>query len=111
MDRAETPCGAASAVLDDLHAVAVGVRNANMGGTPGQRSTSSASTPLARIPACTASASGAVNLMPVSTPAGTPSCAVTSAIVTAEPSGATSIQRRPPPMSASRRLEKPSVPT
>ena len=44
-------------------------RKANMGGTPSQRSTSSASTPLARIPACTASASAATNLMPVSTPA------------------------------------------
>jgi len=82
-----------------------------MGGTPGQRSTSSASTPLASIPACTASASAAVNLIPVSTPASMPSRAATSAIVTAEPSGATSIQRRPPPMSASMRWPKPSVPT
>jgi hypothetical protein len=57
-----------------------------------QRSTSSASTLLACIAACTASASATVNLMPVSTPAGPPSWAATSTIVVAEPSGATSIQ-------------------
>jgi len=62
-----------------------------MGGTPGQRSTSSASTPAARMPAYTASASGATNLMPVSTPAGRPSCERTSAIEVAAPVGATSI--------------------
>ena len=82
-----------------------------MGGTPSQRSTSSASTPLARSPECTSSASGVTNLMPVSTPAGSPSCERTSAIDVAAPAGATSIQRLPPPMSTSSRFSRPSVPT
>jgi hypothetical protein len=47
--------------------------------------------------------------MPVSTPVGTPSCVGASAIVSAAPAGATSIQQ-PPNCStgASRRFSKPS---
>ncbi len=49
--------------------------------------------------------------MPVSTPAGTPSRARTSAIVVVAPGGATSIQRSPSPNAASMRFSKPTVST
>ncbi len=51
---------ASSRLLNDLQAVAVRSRKANMGGTPGQRSTSSASTACLSRKACNWSASAAV---------------------------------------------------
>jgi hypothetical protein len=51
------------------------------------------------------------NRTPVSTPAGTPSWAATSATVVVAPGGATSIHRLPPPIGKSRRFSKSSVST
>jgi hypothetical protein len=82
-----------------------GSRTANMAGALGIRMTSgSVSTPRARSPAWSVSASLVVRRMPVGIPAGT------RAMVVAAPGGATSIQR-PSPKGTSRRASKPSWPT
>jgi hypothetical protein len=61
-----------AAALRDVQAVRPGRGRGNVpAGTPGQRNTSSASTPFARSVAWSASASAVVNRTPVSTPAGT----------------------------------------
>jgi len=52
-----------------------------------------------------------MNRMPVSTPAGMPSLATTSAIIVVAEDGATVIQRSPVGIGTSRRFSKPSVPT
>ena len=61
-----------AAALRDVQAVRPGRGRGNVpAGTPGQRNTSSASTPFAQSVAWSASASAVVNRTPVSTPAGT----------------------------------------
>ncbi len=86
-------------------------RKANMAGTPGQRKSSSVSTPAETRDAWSPSASDVASVIPVSTPVGTASPAATSAIGTLPPGAATCTHRAPSPSGTSRRISNPSVST
>src|SRR6266480_2901969 len=78
-----------------------------MGGTPGHRSRSPTSMPRCRMAACSVSASGTRNRMPVSAPVS--GLAISATDVDA-PGAATVTQRKLSPIRASSRFSKPSVP-
>src|SRR5580700_6130421 len=82
--------------------------NLNMGGTPGHRSRSPTSMPRCRMAACSVSASGTMNRMPVSVPASGPAISATEVDA---PGAATVTQRKLSPIRTSSRFSKPSVPT
>ena len=103
--------GSGLGVLHDLELVAVWVTEGEHRGTPGQRSSSSVSTPLETRDAWSASASAVARVIPVSTPTGTASPAATSAIGTRPPGAATCTHRAPPPIGTSRRTSNPNVST
>src|SRR4029077_9741892 len=84
-----------------------GSLNSNMGGTPGHRSRSPTSMPRCRMAACSVSASGTRNRMPVSAPV---SGLAISATEVDAPGAATVTQRKLSPIRASSRFSKPSVP-
>src|SRR6185437_3888115 len=84
-----------------------GSLNSNMGGTPGHRSRSPTSMPRCRMEACSVSASGTRNRMPVSAPV---SGLAISATEVDAPGAATVTQRKLSPIRASSRFSKPSGP-
>src|SRR2546425_685327 len=104
--RARVPAQALASTISNLFPS--GSLNSNMGGTPGHRSRSPTSMPRCRRAACSVSASGTRNRMPVSAPVS--GLAISATEVDAL-GAATVTQRKLSPIRTSSRFSKPSVPT